>query len=103
MVSKKATKEMSPERRERVRAAQRAYNARERDALKGFRTVHGHDAVKNQRAFRALLKEKGWAVGSHGRKRPPSPERQLREIKFSEEALDRHRSVSEYEAIYGGK
>lgn len=99
----KSKKEMSPERREKLRAAQRAYNARERDALRAFRTVNGHDVVKNQKAFRVLLKEKGWAVGSHGRKKSPSASRQLREMKFDEEALDRFRSVSEYQMIYGGR
>ena len=83
--------------------AQRAYNARERSGYIAY--VRAHGALKGgQKAFRKLLKERGWAVPSHGRPRPASKSRQEAERRFVAEALGRPERVEEedvYRAIYG--
>ena len=82
--------------------SQRAYNARERSGYIAYVRVHG--PVKGgQKAFRRLMKERGWAVPSHGRPKPPSKARAEKERRFVAEALGRpeRAEVDAYRAIYG--
>jgi hypothetical protein len=96
-------------------AAQLGYNSRERDAALGFARAHPElesafkgkvrgEAAPSYSQFRRILKENGWAIPSHGRKRDPSPERQVKERKFIAEGLGRPERAEgdSYRTIYRG-
>ncbi len=64
----------------------RLYNIAERDAYRSYVAIHG--PVKGgQKGFRRLLKERGWKVPHHYRKKPPTPAEAQAERKFVEEGL----------------
>ncbi len=65
-----------------------AYNVAERDAYRSFVQIHG-PLDGGQKAFRRLLKERGWKVPHHYRKRPRSAAEMMAERKFVEEGLGR--------------
>ena len=98
---------MTPEREGRGKShftseAQRAYNSRERSGYLAY--VQANGPVKGgQKAFRKLLKARGWAVPSHGRSRPPSKKRQYAERAFVAEGLGRpeRAEADSFRAIYG--
>jgi hypothetical protein len=82
--------------------SQKAYNARERGGYNAY--VRANGPVRGgQKAFRRLLKERGWAVPSHGRPKPPSKARQARERAFVTEGLGRpeRAEADSYRSIYG--
>jgi hypothetical protein len=82
--------------------SQAAYNAREKSGYVAY--IRANGPVKGgQKAFRRLLKERGWAVPSHGRPRPASKARQEAERRFVAEALGRpeRAEADAYRVIYG--
>jgi hypothetical protein len=81
--------------------SQRGYNARERGGYIGY--VRANGPIKGgQKAFRRLLKERGWAVPGHGRPEPASKSRQARERAFVTEGLGRpeRAEADSYRSIY---
>jgi hypothetical protein len=98
---------VTPEREGRGKShftseAQKAYNSRERSGYQAY--VQANGPVKGgQKAFRKLLKARGWAVPSHGRSRPPSKKRQQAERAFVAEGLGRpeRAEADSFKAIYG--
>lgn len=101
-MSRPVLKQTPEERKARLREAQRAYNSRERDAFHAFRDTQGRDSVRNQKAFRSLMREKDWALPAHGgpNSRPVSDKREERVRKFVEEGLGRDYSSEEFDRRY---
>jgi hypothetical protein len=59
--------------------------------------------AQRRRDFNRLYKERGWLVGSHSPKRPPTREEAQRQRRFYEEALGRDYTDAEFDIRYGGR
>ena len=80
---------------ESTRRAQKLYNIAERDAYKSFVELHGK-VPGGQRGFRALLRERGWAVPHRYRKQKVTPLQADKERRFVEEGLGRQGAYSHH-------
>ena len=80
---------------ESTRRAQKLYNIAERDAYRSFVSLHG-PVNGGQRGFRALLREKGWAVPHRYRKQKVTPAQAEKERKFVEEGLGRQGAYTKH-------